>query len=338
MAGVRRFRSAFKSESMESRLKRVPLCGQHRKLPDAFNGIMWRLRSLIGGRQNVGVRMCGRRKLAPYYLSPCAAIAFSLLLSGPISGAEGPCGPVYLGQSLNCGADFTEYEANELGFRVLLALPRAHEGETVSSRIYVELDRRADDKDDSREELAWLNTQRLRWGQNSTPIGDGVVVWTVPAGLKEVPDNLAAHLIDPGFRIPVNQEWPPGIDLSGWRLYQMMNRGFTIPLESVNESDAARIVEVAMNDGEHFISPLDPTLGRIEIRGPFNGDLRKTTVKLAFRQAEIVSESPQTLLFAPPKGSTGLQRVEVTEAGHSITGNVRLPTVKSSSERRSDLR
>jgi hypothetical protein len=215
--------------------------------------------------------MADQQKLMPYHARIGLAIAF-LVLRAPMAEAQAPCGPGYLVQSVACRADFTEYEANEIGFRIWLALPRARAGETVSSRIYVDIDAASGRKDDSREERAWLNTQRLKWGSNSTPIADNVVVWKVPSGLKEVPDSLTAHFMDRGFRLPVNEPSPPGMDLSGWWLYQLVNLGFTVPLESISGNHAVQRVEIATSDGEHFVSPVETTLAPIEIRGPFGGD------------------------------------------------------------------
>jgi len=280
--------------------------------------------------------MADQQKLMPYHARIGLAIAF-LVLRAPMAEAQAPCGPGYLVQSVACRADFTEYEANEIGFRIWLALPRARAGETVSSRIYVDIDAASGRKDDSREERAWLNTQRLKWGSNSTPIADNVVVWKVPSGLKDVPGSLTAHFMDRGFRLPVNEPSPPGMDLSGWWLYQLVNLGFTVPLESISGGYAVQRAEAAMGDGEHFISPVETTLAPIEIRGPFGGDLRRTVVEVASEPAEIVAESSRKLIFWPPRGMTGLQQLVVTEAGRSITGYIRLLDVKYSSADGGDL-
>lgn len=225
-------------------------------------------------------------------------------------GAErwGSCGPAFLAQSLVCREKYTTFHYTEAGNTVWLQLPYTRPGELISSRIFVKWD---DEEQKGNpfhaDQLARLEDGMLIWGENKAVVRDGIVVWRVPFGAEEWFKYM--------YGIPMKPARAGGLE---------------IPISSSIQNYAPKRLLRPMNDGEHFMSPVEATEAPVEISGPFNGDLRQTSVRVGSQDAEIIAESQSGLIFKTPKGIEGPQVITLIEGAQTAVGSVRFVTVRLS--------
>jgi microsomal dipeptidase-like Zn-dependent dipeptidase len=185
-----------------------------------------------------------------------------------------------------------------------------------------------------------LNGVVIEVGETKTPSRDGLTKFKVPSN---APSTIPLIVRDKGGKeiarttIPVKpstgagcqnnlQNGQKGAALAG----ADKNAAGSSGLKQPNTIQVGNKGEVPVSGGCDYQLPTNAQPGRpLEVRGPFDGDLKATKVLVAGKEVKVLAESPRKAVALSPSGVVGPADIEVLKHGVTVAkGSVRNIGVK----------